>query len=241
MSLVKGLELSCCSRRGGISRIWLVEKHRAPMLGYGLDQYEKVEYLGESFSSFPTHQFYNPHSGKIPSVGWFEFDFNRETAGFKADALTENGSTTVFTELEFYIPKITQKVQNRLNELIEACHVYALVELYDDDKCWTDGTFALDEFDNYTIPIMPTPLYFILGWDKIFEDKAFLSFDEGDQETGLDLQDANGTRVVLKGVGAEIPRSARVKINNNNTNANTTNTIDLWQPVTGAELTWFSN
>jgi hypothetical protein len=250
MSLVSGLELACCGRRGGLSRIWLVERTRAPIdpgtnaMGYeGYDSEEVVEWtvggLGDTITSFPSLSHYNagwPASGKESDIAWFEFEFNRETAGFKADAVTENGSTNVELELEFYIPKVTQKVQNRLNQLIEACNVYALVEMYDDDKCWTDG-----QLDEDRLPIMPTPLYYILGYDKVFEDKAYLQFSEGEQETGLDLQDANGTRVVLKGIGAQFPYPVRIKINNDNTNATTNGYMDFWQPVTGTELTWFSN
>lgn len=250
MSLVSGLELACCGRRGGLSRIWLVEKTKAPIdpgthtMGYeGYSSEDVVEWsgggLGHSITSFPSLSYYNPgwpSTGKESSIAWFEFEFNRETAGFSADAVTENGSTNIELELEFYIPKVTQRVQNRLNQLIEACNVYALVEMYDDDKCWSQ-----DYRDESGLPVMPTPLYYILGYDKIFEDKAYLQFAEGEQETGLDLQDANGTRVLLKGIGGQFPFPARVKLHNDNTNYNTNGYIDFWQPVTGTELTWFSN
>jgi hypothetical protein len=131
-----------------------------------------------------------------PSLGWWEFQFERGTAGFNANATRENGSTLVSVELEFYVPKITEQINARLRELTESCGVYALVESFADD---------CDSED-------PETYFFILGYDKVFERMAYLEFASGEQSSGVALQDANGTAVKLAGVHAEYPREAFVAL-----------------------------
>jgi hypothetical protein len=160
----------------------------------------------------------------FPSVNWYEFEFDRGTAGFNANATRENGSTLVNIELEFYIPKITEEINARLRELTESCGIHALCETYADD-CDTDD---------------PETYFFIIGYDKVFEDKAYLEFASGEQTTGMGLQDANGTLVKLAGIQAEYPREALVLINNTNVAAPAANLIDFYQAATGSVLAWTS-
>jgi hypothetical protein len=156
------------------------------------------------------------------SSTFFEFEFDRGTAGFTANASRENGSTLVNIELEFYIPKITEEINGRLRELTESCGVYALVETYADD---CDS-------------VAPETYFFILGYDKVFEKKAYLEFTSGEQGTGVGLQDANGTAVKLSGVHAEYPREAILVVSSANADPGTAACIDFWQPVTGTTLAW---
>jgi hypothetical protein len=161
----------------------------------------------------------------FPSNNWYEFEFDRGTAGFNANATRENGSTLVNIELEFYIPKITEEINTRLRELTESCGIHALCETYADD-CDADD---------------PETYFFLIGYDKVFEDKAYLEFASGEQTTGMGLQDANGTLVKLAGVQAEYPREALILINNTNAANAAANLIDMYQPSTGATLAWYTD
>lgn len=161
----------------------------------------------------------------VSAGNWYEFEFDRETAGFTANATRENGSTLVNVELDFYIPKVTEEINGRLRELTESCGLYALVETFADD---CDA-------------VAPETYFFILGYDKVFEKKAFLEFSSGEQTTGVALQDANGTQVKLAGVHAEYPREALVVISAANVNPANAGQIDLYQTVTGVTNAWSSN
>ena len=158
----------------------------------------------------------------FPSSTWYEFEFDRGTAGFNANATRENGSTLVNVELEFYIPKITEEIQGRLRELTESCGLFAICESYADDCDDTD----------------PETYFFLLGYDQIFEDKAYLEFSSGEQTTGMGLQDANGCTVKLAGVHAEYPRELLLVVGTGTSSAATAGTIDMWQPVIGTTLAW---
>lgn len=174
MALTQGHNVLCCdrNRRGGIKNIWLVEQ-------------DKVNFAGVTFAI--------PHNiATFPTIGasLYQFDFERGTAGFTANATRENGSTLVNVELEFYIPKITEEINARLSELTESCGIFAIVESFADD---CDS-------------LIPETYFFVLGYDKVFENKAYLEFASGEQSTGVALQDANGTAIKLAGVQAEYPR-----------------------------------
>jgi len=158
--------------------------------------------------------------------GWYEFEFDRGTAGFSANATRENGSTLVAVELEFYVPKVTEQINARLRELTESCGVFALVESFADD---------CDELD-------PETYFFILGYDAVFEDKAYLEFASGEQSSGVALQDANGTAVKLAGVHAEYPREATIalKATAGAPGVGTVGTIDFYQVTVGTTLMWIT-
>jgi hypothetical protein len=213
MALTQGHSILCCdrNRRGGLKRIWLMEEGNLS----GTVLYATA---GDGPST-------NAHGGEIssfPGSTWYEFEYERATAGFTANATRENGSTLVNIELEFYIPKITEEINARLRELTESCGVFALVETYADD---CDG----DEPETY---------FFILGYDKVFEKKAYLEFASGEQSTGVGLQDANGTAIKLAGVHAEYPREALLVINNTNLSAASGTWIEMMQATTGTTLAW---
>ena len=171
--ITKGHEVLCAdkNRRGGINRIWLTET-------------DNVDYAGFTVTS-------GLLTDMIASAA-YEFEFDRETAGFTANATRENGSTVVDVELQFYIPKLTSLVNTRLDELTCSCGIVAIVETFADD-----GT---------------DPYYFVLGWDSIFTKNAYLEFASGEMNTGLALQDANGTLVKLAGKQAKYPIEATVEI-----------------------------
>ena len=214
MALTQGHAIVCCdrNRRGGLKRIWLMEQDN--LTG-------TVEYAvagtptGAAGGEFKT----------FTSDDWFEFEFERGTAGFNANATRENGSTLVNVELEFYIPKITEEINTRLRELTESCGIFALVETYADDCDAAD----------------PETYFFILGYDKVFEKKAYLEFSSGEQTTGMGLQDANGTLIKLAGVHAEYPRAALVLIGSGTSSAGTSDVIDLYQAVAGVTKAWTSD
>ena len=171
--ITKGHEVLCAdkNRRGGINRIWLTET-------------DNVDYSGFTVTA-------GLLTDMVASAA-YEFEFDRETAGFTANASRENGSTVVDVELQFYIPKLTSLVNTRLDELTCSCGIVAIVETFDDD-----GT---------------DPYYFVLGWDSIFTKNAYLEFASGEMNTGLALQDANGTLVKLAGKQAKYPIEATVEI-----------------------------
>lgn len=175
MALSQGHQVICCdrNRRGGVKRVWLGEQNLGP---------GNVAYTGTPDAEFISF------SGRM----WYEFEFERGSAGFTANATRENGSTLVAMELEFYIPKITMEINARLSELTESCGVYAIVESFADDCDAED----------------PETYFFILGYDKVFEEKAYLEFTSGEQASGVGLQDSNGTAIKLQGFGAEYPREA---------------------------------
>ena len=206
MALTQGHAIICCdrNRRGGLKRIWLMEKG---LITGGIGAVT-IHTTGEYIA--------------FPSVNWYEFEFDRGTAGFNANATRENGSTLVNIELEFYIPKITEEINGRLRELTESCGVYALCETYADD-CDTTA---------------PETYFFILGYDKVFEKKAYMEFSSGEQTTGMGLQDANGTAVKLAGVHAEYPREALVIVGTTTSSAATADCIDLYQPVIAPTNAW---
>lgn len=211
MALTKGHAIICCdrNRRGGLKRIWLVEQqHLTGTVEYAVAG-TPTGAAGGEFKAFTADD-------------WFEFEFDRGTAGFNANATRENGSTLVNIELEFYIPKITEEINARLRELTESCGIFALVETYADDCDAAD----------------PETYFFILGYDKVFEKKAYMEFSSGEQTTGMGLQDANGTLVKLAGVHAEYPREALVQISAANSSPGTANVIDLYQASTGVTNAW---
>jgi hypothetical protein len=161
------------NRRGGIKRIWLIEQ-------------DSVDYDSIVFNSTTgmVDEF-----DTVASTGFaVEFQFERETAGFNANASRENGSTIVDVELEFYVPKLTAEVNARLSELTCSCGVVAIVESFADDGAATPSTY-----------------FFLLGWDQIFGKEAFLEFASGEMGTGVALQDANGTAIKLSGRHGEYP------------------------------------
>ena len=202
MAITQGHAIICCdrNRRGGIKRIWLMEQdHLTGTVGYATAGTPAGAAGGEI----------NVFAGD----NWYEFQFERGTAGFNANATRENGSTLVNVELEFYVPKITEEINARLRELTESCGVFAMVESFADD---------CDAVD-------PETYFFILGYDKVFEKLAYLEFASGEQATGVALQDANGTAIKLAGVHAEYPREALVLVDESATvSAATANIIDFF-------------
>tara|TARA_Y100001938_G_C8093656_1_gene436709 strand:+ start:1674 stop:2261 length:588 start_codon:yes stop_codon:yes gene_type:complete len=175
MAITQGHEVLCCdrNRRGGLKKIYLVEQGKIGT----------VVASGGVITAFPTVD-----ASGTASAQAFEFQFDRGTAGFSANASRENGSTIMNVELEFYVPKVTAEINNRLNELATSCGIFAVVESYADD--------CEDPAVTYK---------FILGWDTIFEETAYMEFASGEQSTGVGLQDANGTLVKLSAEMGEYP------------------------------------
>tara|TARA_R110000822_G_scaffold141400_2_gene279244 strand:- start:1896 stop:2450 length:555 start_codon:yes stop_codon:yes gene_type:complete len=124
------------------------------------------------------------------SALFYKWEFDRGTAGFTADATRENGSTLIEVSLEFYIPKVTGVVNHDLMELVTSCGITAICETYADD-C--------------VVPVAATYM-FVLGWDEIFEETAYMEFTSGAETTGMALQDANGTAVTITTQQGEYPR-----------------------------------
>lgn len=122
---------------------------------------------------------------------FFKWEFDRGTAGFTANAVRENGSTLVDIELQWYVPKVTCAGNEKLMQLVKSCGITAVVELYADD-C---GDPTAEN------------LIFVLGWDEIFEETAYMEFTSGEQSTGIGLQDANGTLIKLTTQQGEYPRA----------------------------------
>ena len=120
---------------------------------------------------------------------FYVWEFDRGTAGFTSSATRENGSTLMDVSLEFYIPKITGVVNEDLMMLATSCGITAIIETYADD-CDTP----------------PLTYMFVLGWDEIFEETAYMEFTSGEQGTGTGLQTANGTLITLTTQQGEYPR-----------------------------------
>ena len=123
------------------------------------------------------------------STMFYKWEFDRGTAGFTADATRENGSTLIDIALEFYIPKVTGVVNYDLMELVTSCGITAICETYADDCASPAVTYM-----------------FVLGWDEIFEETAYMEFTSGAETTGMALQDANGTTVTITTQQGEYPR-----------------------------------
>ena len=170
MALTQGHAVLCCdrNRRGGLKSIYLVDK----------DQIDTITYNASNnqYTSFMTDALYN-------------FQFDRYTGGFDAAATRENGSTVVNVQLNFYIPKVTAKVNKTLDQLAKTCGLIAIVETYADD-CAT--------------PTANT-YHFVLGYDEVFKYDAYLDFVSGEETTGVALQDANGAQIALAGDAAMFP------------------------------------
>lgn len=120
---------------------------------------------------------------------FYVWEFDRGTAGFTANATRENGSTLMDVSLEFYIPKITGVVNEDLMMLATSCGITAIIETYADDCADPAVTYK-----------------FVLGWDEIFEETAYMEFTSGEQGTGTGLQTANGTLITLTTQQGEYPR-----------------------------------
>jgi hypothetical protein len=120
---------------------------------------------------------------------FYKWEFDRGTAAFNANATRENGSTLIEVSLEFYIPKITGVVNHDLMELLTSCGMTAIVETYADNCADPAVTYK-----------------FVLGWDEIFEETAYMEFTSGEQTTGPDLQSANGTAITITTQQGEYPR-----------------------------------
>tara|TARA_R110000851_G_scaffold44178_3_gene108772 strand:+ start:7924 stop:8472 length:549 start_codon:yes stop_codon:yes gene_type:complete len=150
----------------------------------------------------------------------YEFQFDRATGGFDAAGSRENGSTVVSVQLNFYIPKVTPKVNKTLDMLAGSCGLIAVVETYADD-C---GTPALG-----AVPAVPAATYhFVLGYDEIFQGNAYLDFVSGEETTGVALQDANGAQVALGGEAAMYPIGLLVG----------TGGVMFTQTTAGVEFAW---
>jgi hypothetical protein len=121
---------------------------------------------------------------------FYKWEFERGTAGFTANATRENGSTLIEVSLEFYIPKVTGEVNFDLMELVTSCGITAIVESYADDCASPAVTYK-----------------FVLGWDQIFEETAYMEFTSGEESTGVGLQDANGTAITITTQQGEYPRA----------------------------------
>lgn len=121
---------------------------------------------------------------------FYKWEFDRGTAGFTASATRENGSTLIDVSLEFYIPKVTGEVNHDLMELVTSCGITSIVESYADDCADPAVTYK-----------------FVLGWDEIFEETAYMEFTSGEETTGVGLQDANGTAITITTQQGEYPRA----------------------------------
>tara|TARA_R110002167_G_scaffold44747_4_gene134583 strand:- start:3262 stop:3828 length:567 start_codon:yes stop_codon:yes gene_type:complete len=167
MAITKGHEVLCCdrNRRGGLKNIWLMDK----------DNVTATTVADNIYTTFT-------------STNVFQFDFDRYTGQFNANATRENGSTVVSVELIFYIPKVTPAVNSTLDDLASSCGLIAICESYADDCAATAATYK-----------------FVLGYDEIFEAQAYLDFTSGEETTGAALQDANGATVTLSGDAAMYP------------------------------------
>lgn len=177
MAITTGHTVVCCdrNRRGGVKSIWLGNTDQ--ISSFTLDATAGSHgYTDVTMVNAGTDKFYN-------------WQFDRGTAGFTASATRENGSTMIEVSLEFYIPKVTGIVNHDLMELVTSCGITAIVETYADD-CETP----------------PVTYKFVLGWDEIFEETAYMEFTTGEQSTGVALQDANGTAITLTTQQGEYPR-----------------------------------
>lgn len=176
MALSRGHQVICCdrNRRGGLKNIWLVESDKLTAT--------PTFTAGGVINSFPTSDAY-------------QFDFDRGTAGFSANASRENGSTIITVELEFYIPKVTGAVNTNLDELARSCGLFAIVESYADDCGDPTATPA----------VAAATYFFVLGYDEIFEATAYMEFASGEMSSGVGLQDASGTTIKLSGEQGEYP------------------------------------
>lgn len=169
MAITQGHQVLCCdrNRRGGLKSIWLMDS--------------------ETFLTAVPTVVDNIYT-QFPGVTAYQFDFDRYTGGFSANASRENGSTVVKVELTFYIPKVTPAVNSILDDLSSTCGLFAVVESYADD-CGAS----------------PLTYKFVLGYDEIFKGTAYLDFTTGEEQTGVALQDANGCQVTLSGDAAMYP------------------------------------
>tara|TARA_R100000655_G_scaffold65084_1_gene103587 strand:+ start:1805 stop:2362 length:558 start_codon:yes stop_codon:yes gene_type:complete len=136
-----------------------------------------------------THQYTTVTMAGSPASTFYKWEFDRGTAGFTASATRENGSTLIDVSLEFYIPKVTGEVNHDLMELVTSCGITSIVESYADDCESPAVTYK-----------------FVLGWDEIFEETAYMEFTTGEETTGVALQDANGTAITLTTQQGEYPR-----------------------------------
>tara|TARA_R110002153_G_scaffold33498_7_gene101148 strand:- start:1823 stop:2374 length:552 start_codon:yes stop_codon:yes gene_type:complete len=125
----------------------------------------------------------------VAAAVFYKWEFERGTAGFTASATRENGSTMIEVSLEFYIPKVTGVVNHDLMELVTSCGITAIVETYADDCATPALTYN-----------------FVLGWDEIFDETAYMEFTSGEETTGMALQDANGTAITITTQQGEYPR-----------------------------------
>ena len=126
----------------------------------------------------------------VGAATFYKWEFDRGTAGFTANATRENGSTLIEVSLEFYIPKVTGEVNHDLMELVTSCGITSVVETYADDCADPAVTYK-----------------FVLGYDQIFEETAYMEFTSGEESTGVGLQDANGTAIVITTQQGEYPRA----------------------------------
>ena len=193
MALINGHGVICCdrNRRGGLKRIFLMDKDALGVVVHAS--------ATNMYTSFMTEALY-------------EFQFDRATGGFDAAGSRENGSTVVSVQLNFYIPKVTPKVNKTLDMLAGSCGLIAVVETYADD-CDTTT---------------PATYHFVLGYDQIFETNAYLDFVSGEETTGVALQDANGAQVALGGEAAMYPIGLLVG----------TGGVQFTQASAGVELAW---
>lgn len=173
--LTKGHIIACSdrNRRGGIKTIWLGEV--ANITGATA----AAPHSYSAIAGFSTGG----------STLMYKFEFDRETAYFTANATRENGSTVVDAEVGFSVPKITEEIQARLEELKGTCGLFAIVETFADDGQATPVTYK-----------------FVIGYDEVFTTESFLDFLSGEQNSGTALQDPNETQVKLACKMAEYPR-----------------------------------
>lgn len=123
MALSTGVSVACTdrNRRGGLKRLWLLERNLISSFATGSDH----EYSSVTLDDTSTDTFYL-------------FEFDKFSGGGGSEGSKENGSDAQAIELTFNIPKLEKVKAAELNALKQTCDVVAIFEDHN-GKFWVAG------------------------------------------------------------------------------------------------------
>jgi len=168
--LTAGFTKVCTPRSGGIKTIWLANRTEIATGGFTLVGSEYTAVTMEATKVF------------------YKFEFDQDTAEFRPVVTSENNSTLVTTEVEFFQSKLSTLMRDALQEMADAsiCGMVAIVEDNNLNK-WVVGYS-----ENHK--------------SKIDEEGRPLKVSELSGGSGKLFTDLNGSTNTLVATNNELPR-----------------------------------
>lgn len=120
--ITAGFQKTCTARSGGVKNLYLANRTDIAAAGFTL-----------------TAGVYTAVTMEAAAV-FYQYSFDEDTAEHRANATTENMSTSVTNEIEFFLGKLSGTMRDRLQEMLDQspCGLVAIVEDNNNNK-WVYG------------------------------------------------------------------------------------------------------